>query len=155
MEKANILKALEKCSRGFDSCAGCPYEGTDSCASVLAGDALGLLKTSETPKAPKYIAVDIFTKKGNMLDYFHSSKVNYKTTEEYNRMLEYYKKEREIQLIAMFRWEPNKVFCKIKCPVSPLPVKGEFEIPSPAVLYRFLNANGWTFKQAIYPRMFE
>ena len=54
MEKANILKALEKCSKGFGSCNGCPYEGTDSCASVLAGDAMALLKASESPKATKY-----------------------------------------------------------------------------------------------------
>lgn len=159
MEKANILKALEKCSKGFDSCAGCQYEGTDSCASVLAGDALALLKTSEATKvtAHKYTYALVFTKTTSMRDYC-TGKVTQRATssESYKRMCDYYAKEREVQLIAMFRYdERGKCLCKIKCPINPLPVKGEFETPSTGVVSHFLSENGWSYKQTIYPRMFD
>lgn len=156
MEKANILNALEKCSKGFSSCAGCPYEGTDSCASVLAGDALSLLNTSESPKATKYTQAIIFTKRTSMSEYCTGKVTQHVTsTEAFNRMCEYYANEREVQLIALFRWEGRKCFCKIKCPINPLPVKGEFETPSEGVVGSFLHKNGWKFKQKFYPRMFE
>ena len=110
----------------------------------------------------KYSIVIIYTKKGNLLDYFTDSiDVMCRTKEEYDRKREYYAKEREIQLIAMFRFEPadgpyaGRTFCKIKCPINPLPVKGEFEIPSINVLGQVLKGNGWNFKQKFYPRMFE
>lgn len=157
MEKANILKALEKCSKGFGSCDGCPYEGTDSCASVLAGDAMALLKASETSKAPKYTQILIFTKRTNLSAYFYG-KAEYDrsvSAETIGRMREYYAKERDVQLIALFRWENGKCFCKIKCPINPLPVKGEFEVPTVNVLSRFLIKDGWAYKQKFYPSMFE
>ena len=105
----------------------------------------------------KYSVVIIYTKKGNLLDYFNDSQeINYCVSQaDYQRKRDYYAREREIQLIAMFRFDGCKAFCKIKCPVNPLPVKGEFEVPSMNVLDRFLQKNGWSFKQKLYPRMFE
>ena len=99
----------------------------------------------------KYTLVQIYTKKGNLLPWYHSQ-YDRQTTMSH---AEYYAKERDIQLIAMFRFEGNRCFCKIKCPVNPLPVKGEFEVPSTGAISHFLNANGWSFKQKFYPRMFE
>lgn len=155
MEKANVIKALTLCADG--NCSGCPYYGIGNCDSEMCDDAVALLKASETPKATaiKYTRIEVYTKKGNLLDYFrNSSKINCKSTEEYNRMLAYYSREREIQLICMFRGEKGKTFCKIKCPVNPMPTNEEFEAVSMAAVYRFLNANGWTWKQDFYPRMF-
>lgn len=104
----------------------------------------------------KYTRVEVYTKKGNLLDYFQNSKAHScNTTEAYNKMLAYYAREREIQLLCMFRLEKGKVFCKIKCPVNPMPTNEEFEAVSPAAVIRFLNANGWTFKQDFYPQMFN
>ena len=111
----------------------------------------------------KYSLAIIYTKKGSLLEYFvNSPSVNCGNSQAgYDRMREYYAKERDIQLIAMFRFEPAdgpyaaRTFCKIKCPVNPLPVKGEFEVPSMGVLAQFLKANGWSFKQKLYPRMFD
>jgi len=76
------------------------------------------------------------------------------------RLIQAYTREREIQLMALFRFENHngeapKVFCKIKCPVNPLPVKGEFEAPSVKAIDQFLKGNGWNFKEKFYPRMFE
>ena len=156
-EKANILKALEKCSNGFDKCSGCPYEGTSMCASTLAGDALALLKASETPKAnPKYTCAAIFTKRTNLSAYCNN-KVYEKcgSDTQFEAMRKHYAREREVHLILLTRYESGKLMCKIKCPINPLPVKGEFEVPSYGVIERYLRSNGWQFKQKVFPRMFE
>lgn len=102
----------------------------------------------------KYNRVFVFTKKGNLLPWFHSKNLNMTQASA-----EYYGKERDIELIAMFRYEitqlGTKCFCKIKCPVKPLPVKGEFEAPSESSVINFLSKEGWHLKQKIYPHMFE
>ena len=154
MEKGNALKALEHCAEGNLNCDGCPYKNVPQCVSKMAKEVDALIKANETPK---YSTVIIFTKKGNLSEYFTPSK-QYdicNTAAHIIRAREYYAKEREIQLIAMFRYEGTKVFCKIKCPINPLPVKGEFEVPSTNVLIRFLRNNGWSYKQKFYPCMFE
>lgn len=111
----------------------------------------------EKAKATKYTCAIIFTKRGNLNAYLNTDKVSYqrfsgKVSETYK---EYCAREREIQLILLTRYDGDKHICRIKCPVSPLPVKGEFEVPSFPAIERYLVANGWTFKQKIYPRMFE
>jgi hypothetical protein len=63
--------------------------------------------------------------------------------EEYNRLREYYSKEKEISLYLLWRWENNKWVCKIECPINPLPVKGKFEAPSIPAVKRFLFEHGW------------
>ena len=110
----------------------------------------------------KYAKAIIFTKKGNLHDYLYTDKVCYRqfNANPSERTRAYYEAEREIQLIALMRWETDgakksKCFCRIKCPVNPLPVKGEFELPCVEALRKFLEANGWTFKQTIYSGMFE
>lgn len=105
----------------------------------------------------KYPTVLIYTKKGNLLPYFQGKVSDIHPMNEltYKRQREYYTAEREIQLIALFRYDGAKCFCKIKCPVNPLPIKGEFECPSTGVVDHWLKANGWNFKQKLYPRMFE
>ena len=106
----------------------------------------------------KYSVVFMFTKKGNLLDYF-TDKVSFDrvaSREQYESWHNYYAREREVQLLAMFRWEKGKCFCRIKCPINPLPVKGEFETPGTTTpVLDFLKANGWEFKQKIHPNMFE
>ena len=108
--------------------------------------------------ATKYTCAIIFTKKGNLLDYLHTDKVsygNFQSSPIPERAKEYYAKEREIELVLLTRYEDGKMYCRIKCPVNPMPVKGEFEAPSYSAIYRFLRENGWNYKQKIYPRMFE
>lgn len=166
MEKAKVIKALELCGhisnphvRGISACEGCPYIGMDNCDEQMCKDAISLLKANDAPMylKPKYTIACIYTKKGDLLPYLYTDKVCYNhfkgEPSEGAKMM--YARERDIQLIALFRWEGNKVFCKIKCPVNPLPIKGEFEAASMAVLDKFLKANGWSFKQKFYPRMFE
>ena len=160
MEKANVIKALEVCN--VNDCISCPYYGVDDCTEKLHVDAIALLKANDMPvKAnhiPKYTMVDIYTKTGNLLAYLTDKVVQeqgFQSGDAHMRAVKYYSQEREIQLIAMFRWEQGKCFCKIKCPVNPLPIKGEFEVPSMGVLINFLKTNGWSHKQTVYPRMFK
>lgn len=116
----------------------------------------------------QYNTVLIFTKKGNLLKFLQTDRIAGRfSNPNSENVQQHYGKEREIQLIACIRWEEfqvstskgyrqvSKCFCKIKCPVNPLPVKGEFEIPSIEVLHSFLKADGWELKQKIHSWMFQ
>lgn len=107
-----------------------------------------------------YSVAYIFTKKANLLPYMTLKTTYVLPANQLQRWKEYYAKEREVQLICMFRWEyttkGTKCFCKIKCPINPLPIKGEFETPGTTTpVVDFLKANGWEFKQKLCPKMFE
>ena len=158
MEKANVIKALEMCSGpGHGICNECPYGMLDNCANEMQRDAAALLKASETPKANhKYTSAIIFIKRTNLSAYCNN-KVYSKCGSDANfeAMRKYYAKEREVQLILLTRYEKGKLMCRIKCPINPLPVKGEFEAPSLTSVEAFLYSNGWKFKQKFYPQMFE
>ena len=113
-----------------------------------------------------YDRVLIFTKKGNLMDYMCTDKVS-RNIPNVEKAKEYYGHQREIQLVARLRWENfpvstskgiiqiPKCFCNIKCPVNPLPVKGEFELPSIVSLCAFLKANGWELRQDITSWLFK
>lgn len=115
-----------------------------------------------------YDRVLIYTKKGDLMKYVSTAKVSrtYSNANE-ESLKKYYGEAREIQLIACLRWEDfpvstrngivqiPKCFCKIKCPVNPLPVKGEFELPSLDSLREFLKANGWKLKQDVCAGLFK
>lgn len=116
----------------------------------------------------KYDRVLVYTKKGNLLDYLHTDKVSRANSSLcQDNVHNYYAQEREIQLVVSARWEDfpvstrkgivqmAKCFCRIKCPINPLPVKGEFEVPSLDSLRRFLKANGWELKQDMGSGWFE
>ena len=116
----------------------------------------------------KYDRVLVYTKQGNLLDYMRTDKVLHNVPNaNVERIAEYYGKERKIQLVVSARWEDfpvstrngivqiSKCFCRIKCPVNPLPVKGEFEVPTLSCLQEFLKANGWELKQGIGAGWFE
>lgn len=108
----------------------------------------------------KYQQVYIFTKRTNMLPFMTAkTTMHISSSEAYTRCREFYAREKYVQLICMFRWERTtkgtKIFCKIKCPINPLPVKGEFEIPSISAIEQFLANNDWYFKQKFFPSMFE
>ena len=150
MEKANVIKALEICGANRSCSKDCPYHDMEKCDSKMCLDAMALLKANVSAK-PKYPYVYVYTKKGNLLPWYQSQdprSISMSTAE-------YYGKERDIELIAMFRWDNGKCFCKIKCPVNPLPVKGEFETPAEGIVRSFLHANGWSLKQKLHPHMFE
>ncbi len=155
MEKANVINALGYCAAG--NCEGCYYYDIEDCDSKMCKDAIALLKANETTNAkPKYPVAVIFTKRDNLLDYLNTDKMSYGNTGNppSDSMREYYAKERDIELILLCRYDNRKLMCRIKCPVNPIPVKGEFEAPNYGAICRFLTRNGWKFKEKFYPSMF-
>ena len=112
----------------------------------------------------KYDVVYILTKKGNLTEYLNTYAAQVMLGGNISEQCkEYYAKEREISLIAKFRYETertdrkriNHCYCKIQCPVNPLPIKGEFEAPCVTAVIDFLTENGWTVTQKAYSTMFE
>lgn len=155
MEKTNIIKALEVCSAG--TCSKCPYYGHDNCDQLMCKDAAALLNASETTNAKsKYAFAWIYTKRTNLSKFLTDTVMMQRVPNgKVEAWREFYATERDVQLIATFRFEKGKCICRIKCPINPLPVKGEFAVPSCEALANFLKANGWTFKEKLYPNMFN
>lgn len=46
--------------------------------------------------------------------------------------------------------EEYKTICRIKCPINPLPIKGEFETPSVGAVSHVLATMGWVFKEKLH-----
>ena len=154
MDKATVIKALEICS-SEKGCEACPYYGNGSCDKSLARDAIALLN-AETK--PQYHTAYCFSKVTNLLKWLQS---NYKmfgthgTDEQAQRIRNEYAREREVQLILLVRHEEGKCICRIKCPVNPLPLKGEFVVTNAADVGRLLIDLGWSFKDKLDLAMFR
>lgn len=151
MDKATVIKALEICA-SEKGCEACPYYGDGSCDKSLARDAIALLN-AETK--PQYHTVYRFTKRDNLLKWLYSKPydVDHPVRSETN--IRFYEKEREIQLMLLVRHEEGKCICRIKCPINPLPIKGEFNATSSADVIRLLASLGWRYKDTIKPGMFK
>jgi len=110
----------------------------------------------------KYGSAIIFTKNGNLLPWLYA-KADKRELTVTERMKELYGKEKEIQLVLLIREEAEaaltngkrRLICRIKCPINPLPIRGEFEVPSISAITSFLNANGWKKKETIWANMFR
>lgn len=154
MDKANVIKALELCRSSIRDCVDCPYIGVNDCESYLHSDALlTLFKTDEKAnEKPTYHTAFIFTKRDNLLKWFevngykYAQGANMEYSEKYQKMEAMYAKEREIQLILLVRFENGKCICRIKCPINPLPIKGEFQCVSTSEMSKLLTSMGWTYK---------
>lgn len=153
MDKANVIKALELCGTGSETCTGCPYYGMVGCDRHMCDDALALIKADEKAnEKPTYHQAIIFSKRDNLSKWFDAncSKFivdgNMEYSEHFVRAEKLYAKERDIQLILLVRFENGKCICRIKCPINPLPIKGEFQCVSTSEMSKLLNSMGWTYK---------
>ena len=156
MDKTNVMKALSLCGTGSETCTGCPYYGMSGCDRNLCDDALSLLKAKETK--PQYRSAYRFSKVTNLLKYLSSNYQRYGTSgnpEDAERIREWYAREREVQLILLVRHEEGNCICRIKCPVNPLPIKGEFVVTNAGDVSRLLIDLGWTFKDKLNLVMFK
>ena len=152
MDKANVMKALELCGTGSETCTGCPYYGMDGCDRHMCDDALSMLKAKANDK-PTYHTAIIYTKRDNLSKWFDVN--GYKYAQGANIMRAVYATEREIQLILLVRHEENKCICRIKCPINPLPIKGEFQCVSTSEMTRLLSSMGWKYKEKVRSAMFK
>lgn len=158
MDKANVMKALALCGTGSETCTGCPYYGMEGCDRHMCDDAMTLLKANEKPA---YHKAFIFTKRDNLLKWFdvngykYAQGANMEYNDKYKRMAALYATEREIQLILLVRYENGKCICRIKCPINPLPIKGEFQCVSTSEMSKLLTSMGWTYKEKYGIEMFR
>lgn len=149
MDKENVMKALLLCGTGNETCAGCPYYAMNDCDRHMRDDALGLLKADEKANKPTYNQAVIYTKRDNLLKWLDVHYPKFRDAKEAARIRAEYATEREIQLILLVRFEEGKTICKIKCPINPLPIKGEFETPNVGAVSRTLTEMGWTYKEKL------
>lgn len=96
----------------------------------------------------------IFTKHTNLLQWFDAkypapNNTTYDELQHYCNLRKRYAIERDVELMLLVRFEGDKLYCKIKCPINPLPIRGEFEAISLRTIVAFLGDNGWTMKQRI------
>lgn len=151
MDKANVMKALEVCN-DFSNCKECPYYNVEvGCREHMNSDALVLLKADEKTNNPTYDYAVIYTKRDNLLKWFSANDIFYaQGTDAYQRARAVYAKEREVRLILLVRFnEKGKPICRIKCPINPLPIKGEFEAPTVGAVSHTLETMGWTYKEKL------
>ena len=154
MDKTNVMKALFLCGIGSETCTGCPYYGMDGCDRHMCDDALSLFKAKANDK-PTYHTAIIYTKRDNLLKWLNGRYPQLRDAQEAARIRAEYATEREIQLILLVRHEENKCICRIKCPINPLPIKGEFQCVSTSEMTRLLASMGWTYKEKVHSAMFK
>lgn len=148
------MKALSLCGTGSETCTGCPYYGMGGCDRHMCDDAITLLKANEKPT---YGMAIIFTKRDNLLKWFSANDGFWALgTNAYQRARAVYAKEREVRLILLVRFnEKGKPICRIKCPINPLPIKGEFEAPTVGAVSHTLETMGWTYKEKLPLGLFK
>lgn len=158
MNKANVMKALKTCM-DFSNCKECPYYNVEvGCREHMNRDALALLKANEKPT---YGMAIVFTKRDNLSKWFdingykYAQGANMEYSDRYQKMRAVYATEREIQLILLVRYEEGKCICRIKCPINPLPIKGEFQCVSTSEMTELLTSMGWKYKEKIHANLFR
>lgn len=149
MNKHDVMKALSLCnSHSGDACTKCPYAGTNNCYIQMTHDAIALLQSNDTK--PTYHTAIIYTKHTNLMPWY-----NGRCDDPRNPTArEYYSKDRDVQLILLVRHEDGKCICRIKCPINPLPIKGEFQCVSTGEMSKLLKSMGWTYKEKVRSGMF-
>ena len=170
MNKHDVMNALERCASLGDCCDDCPYRGMDYCYRHLCEDAFALFQSTEDEHnviaSPAYHTAIIYTKHTNLMTWLQSNYERFGThgtTEQAQRIREMYSKDRDVQLILLVRHEDvriggtikNKCICRIKCPINPLPIKGEFECVSTGEMTRLLASMGWKYKEKVHYSMFK
>ena len=104
----------------------------------------------------QYSRAFIFNKNTDLLPYFYAHYNDCKINDEqYLRIKSTYERERFVQLILLIRYEGNKTIARIKCPINPMPVKGEFEVSSMNSLFHFMSQNGWVHRETLCLSMFR
>ena len=91
-----------------------------------------------------------FVKRTNLMEFCKTEKYH---ESEFSAPEQYYTHEQDVRLVVTERiTEDHRIFCRINCPINPLPVKGEFEIPNWSALKRFLTSQGWKQHEVINSR---
>lgn len=157
MNKHDVMKALALCGDAdVVSCEACPYYGMEECDARMTNDAITLLKSTDTK--PAYHTAIIYTKHTNLMPWLQSNYTKFSTfstPEQRQSIRAAYEKDRDVQLILLVRHEDGKCICRIKSPINPLPIRGEFQCVSTGEMTKLLKSMGWTYKEKVHYGMFK
>lgn len=108
----------------------------------------------------EYTRAFIFTKRTNLLPWLDSNWHRFgidvrRNSEQWATLRAEYAIEREVQLVLLIRNERDGICARIKCPINPLPIKGEFQIASPGEMIQLLNSMGWELVSKQNLRLFK
>ena len=155
MNKHDVMKALSLCGTGSTTCTECPYYAMGCCDRRMCDDALSLLQSNDAK--PTYHTAIIYTKHTNLMPWLQSNYTKFSThgtAEQVQSIRAAYEKDRDVQLILLVRHENGKCICRIKCPINPLPINGEFQCVSTGEMSKLLKSMGWTYKEKVHSGMF-
>lgn len=102
-----------------------------------------------------YYSAVVLTKCADLLPFFYATRPEEydisRNSIAYENGKKYYGRLREVQLILLVRYDNGKdgkchTYCKIKCPINPLPIRGEFEVVSLTQIIKYLEGEGWNYK---------
>ena len=105
-----------------------------------------------------YHSAIILTKCTNLLPWFESAYRDRfdscSTSVGFNQFKHRYAQDREVQLILLVRYDNDPdgkmhTYCKIRCPINPLPIRGEFEVVSLTRIIKHLEGDGWKYNQKL------
>ena len=117
-----------------------------------------------------YSRAFIFHKHTDLMPYFNAKKDQLGYDPQFpshQKMKARYEEKRDVQLVVLLRWDEapdnrtgymtqrQRCMCRIKCPISPLPVIGEFEVTSPYHICEFLRELGWTLEREHNLKLFQ
>lgn len=100
----------------------------------------------------------VFSKYTDMLEYFDKNEVRicgarmFEDLDTYLKRVDNVRKRfaqpRPVNLMLLVRFEhttngDRRTICRIKCPINPMPIKGEFETNNLPDLIKFIKSLGW------------
>ena len=98
----------------------------------------------------KYHRALIFSKNTDLLAYWEGKRKKARNVLElqwWDERKFHYATKRNVQLILQLRYLDNgTTMCKIRCPINPLPTKGEFPVCHLGALVAFLQKEGWNME---------
>ena len=91
----------------------------------------------------KYTQAITFSKHTDLLPYWEAKCGDFSSRENWEKAKAYYAEKRDVNLILQIRYVNSMPMCRIKCPINPLPIKGEFPVAHLGGLIGWLEKEGW------------
>lgn len=96
-----------------------------------------------------------FTKHVDLMPWFYGKHFEMNSSTAIESLKRYCSVPREVQLILLARFEDGRTYCKIKCPVNPLPIRGEFEAVSIDQIIKLLVREEWRMQERLPISLFQ
>ena len=103
-----------------------------------------------------YSRAIIFTKHTDLMPYWEGKRNVVANPKAWDNCKARYQRKRDVSLILQIRYEIGQpMICRIKCPINPLPTKGEFKVSHLGAIIAFLEREGWTMQGNFSSAMFK